>query len=284
MAMVEFVRETCTKCGTCRAVCDWGLVVLQSDGFPSFFPKADEYCIRCGQCVAVCPTGSVRHQQMPLDQCVSIAVDQGVPFSQTSHLIKSRRSIRVFKDKPVPRELIESVIDVARYAPSGDNFEEVRWLIVDSKETIRKLHGIFSEAARLVTESRIEPWAHVRYADTIQAEFFKRIPRMRALGITLNAIDEPALVVAYAERNNPIAAIDCTIALAYFDLAARGAGLGCCWFGAFPVAAQIYRPLQEAIGLPEGFITYGAMYLGYPKYTYHRIPVRKAARITYFGQ
>ena len=104
---------------------------------------------------------------------------------------------------------------------------------------------------------------------------------MAELGITSHPINEPVLIIAYAEKNNPIAATDCSIALAYFDLAAKAAGLGCCWAGAFFTAAHAYPPLIEALGLPENCITYGALFLGYPKYTYHRIPVRKPARITY---
>jgi len=151
MAIVEFNRETCTKCGTCSVVCDWGLVDLREDGFPGFFPGADEFCIDCGQCVVICPTGSVRHQEMPIEQCRPIIKKQEVSYTQASSLIKSRRSIRIYKDKPVPRELIENVIDVARYAPTADNFEEVRWLIIDSKEELQKLNIISLDAFQQLT-------------------------------------------------------------------------------------------------------------------------------------
>ena len=37
--------------------------------------------------------------------------------------VRSRRSIRAFLDKPVPRETIDAILDAARYAPSGSNFQ-----------------------------------------------------------------------------------------------------------------------------------------------------------------
>jgi nitroreductase/NAD-dependent dihydropyrimidine dehydrogenase PreA subunit len=284
MAIVEFNRETCTKCGNCSAVCSWSLIVLREDNSPGFFPGVDEFCIHCGQCVAVCPTGSVRHQDIPVEECSPIAKKQEVSFTQASSLIKTRRSIRVFKDKPVPRELLESVIDIARYAPTADNFEEVKWLIIDNKAEFNKLNMLSSESFRLVSENRAEPWSNIRYVDTPWPEFFKRIPRMLELGIGFKTMDEPARVITYAESNNPLAAIDCVIALSYFDLAAKAAGLGCCWAGAFSVAAQAYDPLKKALGVPEDFKVYGALYVGYPEYTYHRIPLRKPAHITYLNQ
>ena len=284
MAIVEINRDTCAKCGNCSAVCSWNLIVLREDNSPGFFPGADELCIHCGHCVAICPTGSVRHQDIPVEECTPITKEQEVSFTLTSNLIKNRRSIRIFKDKPVPRELIESVIDVARYAPTGDNFEEVRWLVIDNKEELNKLSMIAGDAFRLVSEGKGEPWPYIRYADTVWAEFFKRLPKMAELGITGNPMDDPVRIITYAESNNPIAAIDCVIALAYFDLAAKAAGLGCCWAGAFFLAAQSYDPLKVALGIPEGFKAYGALYVGYPKYTYHRIPVRKPARITYLNR
>ena len=37
--------------------------------------------------------------------------------------VRSRRSIRAFLDKPVPRETLDAILDAARYAPSGSNFQ-----------------------------------------------------------------------------------------------------------------------------------------------------------------
>jgi nitroreductase len=91
----------------------------------------------------------------------------------------------------------------------------------------------------------------------------------------------PAVVVAYGAKNNPMCATDCAIALGYFDLAAKSAGLGCCWAGFFYISAGSYPPMIQAIGLPENCAPYGALMVGYPEYKYPRIPARRPARITY---
>ena len=67
----------------------------------------------------------------------------------------------------------------------------------------------------------------------------------------------------------------CTIALTYLELAAPSIGLGCCWAGYFYAAATTFPPLQEALALPKNHQCFGAMMAGYPKFNYHRMPLRK---------
>jgi nitroreductase/Pyruvate/2-oxoacid:ferredoxin oxidoreductase delta subunit len=270
MALIEFNRETCTKCGACIAACAGCIIIPQKDGYPRLFPGADNFCMRCGHCVGICPTDSVIHQDMPLEQCPPIDKKLGVTFEQVSQLIKSRRSIREFQDKPVPGEVIERVIDVARYAPTGHNMQGVQWLVIDNPEELKKLTAIGVDWFRSMSEG-----------DSQWALEMQGILKMHEIGINIFLRNAPAVVVAFAEKNNPIIATDCVIATSYFDLAAKAAGLGCYWNGYFYMSAQSFPPMVEAIALPEGFMPYAALCVGYPKYKYQRVPPRKPARVIY---
>lgn len=53
--------------------------------------------------------------------------------------IKSRRSVRRFAEKAVPRELIEDVVEAARFAPSWKNTQTARYIVIDDKEKIAAL-------------------------------------------------------------------------------------------------------------------------------------------------
>ncbi len=116
-------------------------------------------------------------------------------------------------------------------------------------------------------------------SNTLWAREMQGILRMYDLGLDLFLRGTPALVVVFAEKNNPMASTDCAIALSYFDLAAQSAGLGCYWNGYFYMAAQSFHPMTKAIDLPEGFMPYAALCVGYPRFKYQRIPPRKPARI-----
>ncbi len=115
--------------------------------------------------------------------------------------------------------------------------------------------------------------------DTPWALEMRGILRMHDMGFDIFLRNAPALVTTFAEKGNPMAASDCAIALGYFDLAAKSLGLGCCWDGYFYISAVSFEPMIKAVGLPEGYMPYGALVVGYPKFTYQRIPTRKPARI-----
>ena len=53
--------------------------------------------------------------------------------------IKERRSVRRFADKPVPRELIAEVVEIARFAPSWKNTQIARYIVVEDPEKIAAL-------------------------------------------------------------------------------------------------------------------------------------------------
>jgi nitroreductase len=54
-------------------------------------------------------------------------------------IIKSRRSIRNFLEKPVPSDLFSSLLEAARWAPSGSNMQPWVFVAVREKDNIRKI-------------------------------------------------------------------------------------------------------------------------------------------------
>jgi nitroreductase len=91
----------------------------------------------------------------------------------------------------------------------------------------------------------------------------------------------PALIIAHAPEDDPIAPSSSTIALAHLELAASAMGLGTCWAGYFYVASMNFPPMLEALPLPDGHKCLGSMMVGYPKFTYHRLPLRNSPEITW---
>ncbi len=91
----------------------------------------------------------------------------------------------------------------------------------------------------------------------------------------------PHVIVAHALKEFPPAQAACTIAMTHLELAAPSFGLGACWAGYFNAASTMWPPMQKALGLAEGDTSFGSMMIGYPKYKYHRLPLRNEARITW---
>lgn len=268
MTLISVNKETCTKCGLCAVPCR--LIYIKEGSYPRQLPGTDEFCMRCGHCVGLCPTGSLTHKEMPPEETPVIDKSLEIGFEQCAQLIKGRRSIREYQDRDVSDEDFRRIIDVARYAPTGHNFQEVQWLVINKREKVREIKKIGGEWLRFVVKNNPR-----------MAEMFRGIIEQLDEGRDVFLQGAPAAVLTFAEKGNLISSTDCVIALSYFDLAAKTAGIGCCWAGFFMMAASSYPDMIKAVGLPEGFTPYGALMVGYPLYRYTRIPARKPAQITW---
>jgi nitroreductase len=62
-----------------------------------------------------------------------------IKMEEFGELIKTRRSIRKFQDKPVPEDLLVKAIELAAWAPNGGNYQPWKFLIITNKELIHKM-------------------------------------------------------------------------------------------------------------------------------------------------
>jgi nitroreductase len=191
---------------------------------------------------------------------------------QAEFFLRSRRSVRVYKDKPVSRQTIARLIDIARYAPSGHNNQLVEWLVIHDKKDVQKYASMAIDWVKFVIREFPEIAAGYHMDLIIKAweEGADRICR-----------NAPHIIISHGPEQNMMIQSTCTIAMTYLELAASSQKLGACWAGYFNRAAADWPPLKKALGLPEGHTVFGAVMLGHPKYKYHRIPLRKKAKITW---
>ena len=272
MDIIQVNQQTCTQCGICAAECPGKIIDFQAGDYPLPGAQAESRCLRCGHCVVVCPSGSLTHREMAVEQCPPIIPDLQVTAAQCEQLIRSRRSIRVYQDRPVPRELITRLIEIARYAPTGHNNQNVAWLVIDDRDELRRLEAIGVDWIRWVLRNQPKMAAGLDMKGMLERAEKGNNTFLRGA---------PVLVVAHGVKNNPIAVVDCTIALSYLDLAADSLGLGGCWAGFVYRMANSFPPMIAALSLPEGHTAYGCMMLGYPKFGYHRLPLRRPPKITW---
>lgn len=275
MSIIKIDKETCNKCGICVEECPRRIISLPEGDFPQLPAKAEASCNACGHCVAVCPRGSLSHRDSPLEMSPRIQEDLKVTPEQVGQLLKSRRSARVFKDKPVPRELIIRLIEEARYAPTAHNMQEVEWLVIDDKKVLGRIEDIGTDWLQWVIRELPKMAAESNMEEKLERQKKKHDAFLRGA---------PALIVTHAGQSTSLkmlGAIDSANALTYMDLAAHSLGLSTCWAGYVYIMSNLYVPFREVVKLPEGHVAYGCVLLGYNKFSYHRIPVRKAPGITW---
>jgi nitroreductase/NAD-dependent dihydropyrimidine dehydrogenase PreA subunit len=273
MEIIKINEQTCKKCGTCAATCPRRLIEFQAKEYPRQGALMEVLCTKCGHCVSICPTSSLTHAEAPLEKCRPVQEDLRISAEQCEHFLRSRRSVRVFKNQPVARELIAQLIEIARYAPTSHNKQDVEWLVIDNAEELHHFEELGIEWMRWMIVNQPKLAANFKMDVMLtQAE----IDRNRLLR------GAPALIIAHASKENPMAGPNCIIALNYLDLAAKSQSLGCCWVGMLTLMSSMGFPsAKKLLEVPEGHMIYGCMVLGYPKFKFQRMPFRKPPQITW---
>jgi len=272
MALFEVDTGKCHRDGACATVCPAGIIRIEEGGLPAPTERAGDFCISCGHCVAVCPTGALSHRDMPPEQCEPVAEDRLPDEAAFRHALRARRSIRAYREQPVPRDDLARLIEGARHAPSGHNAQPVRWLVFLEASEVRRLAGLTVDWMRSVLRDQ-PAFAESLNMDHVVSAWEKGRDRV--------CRDAPHVIVAHAHKEDRTAPAACTVALAHLELTAFSMGLGACWAGFLNAAASLWPPMMESLGLPEGHASFGAMLIGRPRFRYRRIPLRREARITW---
>ena len=144
-------------------------------------------------------------------------------------LAEKRRSVRAYKPDEVPEELVQTVLEAGRLAPSACNKQPWRFIVVRSETGRRALGAAYAR------------------------EWFWKAPVVIAVCI----LPKEAWTRSYDGQN--YAMVDGTLAMDHMTLAAAELGLGTCWIGAFDPAA-----VREILGLPDGVEVVGMTPLGFP--------------------
>lgn len=270
MNFIEATPQTCNQDGICAAVCPMKLIDFTKGAYPTPIAEVEELCIRCGHCVAACPSASLRHAEIPREQCPPVQKELLLSAEQSEQFLRNRRSIRNYRNQPVPREKLQKLIEIARCAPSGHNTQSAEWLVISDRAELDRLNGFVADWMRYMLANMAE------FALSLHLD--KALERIAA-GEDVVLRGAPVLIVAHAPKDDMMAPATCTIALAHLELAATGMDLGGCWAGYFNAAAANFPPLTAALGLPEGHQAFGSMMIGTPQFKYHRLPERKPPSI-----
>ena len=118
MDLITVTEEKCIKCEQCIKSCP-AFVLTMGENVPEEVSNTN--CIACGHCVAICPTGAIDNIKAPLSKQVDGKEFPKLNAGQAEHFLRSRRSIRTYKDKAVSRDELTKLVDIARLAPTGSN-------------------------------------------------------------------------------------------------------------------------------------------------------------------
>lgn len=165
--------------------------------------------------------------------------------------IKTRRSVRSYLPKPVPREVVNAVIEAGNEAPSAMNSQPWRFVVVEAEAAKKKLLGAALPNARKL----LDP---VKQTDPERYEAITK--RFRELP---DPIYYSAPVIIFVIGWGRYAQNSCPLACENMMLAAHSMGLGTCWVGFGSMVGED-REIKGILDLKDDETIFGPILLGYP--------------------
>jgi nitroreductase len=174
-------------------------------------------------------------------------------------LVHKRRSIRKYQDKPIPREVILDGLDAARWAPSAENVQPWRFVIVDEpgvKDALcaRAFSGIYFTTK----------WA----------------ARAPVILVVLARLDVKANRIGAWLQGIPFYLLDIGAAIEHFILRMMEQDIGTCWLGWFNVDG-----VREVLKIPPRYHIVSMVSLGYiERWPRHEKPRHPVDEIAWFNE
>ncbi len=164
--------------------------------------------------------------------------------------MRTRRSVRRYRPAPVPEDLLKTVLNAAKLAPSADNAQPWRIIVVtDEDDKLRLAAGANGQ------------------------KFIAQAPVV----LVVCGLPDEAFPTVGGYMSSHV--MDATIALDHLTLAAHSVGLGTCWIAWFKE-----EKVREVLAIPEDVRVVAMTPLGYPDEDPERTPRRHLEVLVHHGR
>lgn len=193
-------------------------------------------------------------------------------------IIKSRRSIRTYDGRGVPRDVLSRIFEAARWAPSAHNAQPWRFIVIYEDSVKRRLAKAMADAwIEDLKRDGVSEWEALKIVEDESIRRFTESPVLIIVGLTMRDMDkypdERRMRAEYTMAIQSVAA-----AVQNILLAAHVEELGVCWVCA-PLFCQ--EVVKKTLKLPEEFEPQAILTLGYPVGEYCPPPRKPLSEIVW---
>lgn len=246
--------DRCVGCGMCVKVCAARNIELRRNKAGVILKD----CLMCGQCSAVCPKNAISVSGYGTGQ-IEKKKEIRLNPDEVLEVIRFRRSIRQFKQKEIPKEVIAQILEAGRLTHTAKNLQDVSFAVLEKeKDRMEQMAVSLFKKAKPVADL-FSPMAK---NNTINSHFF--------------FFNAPAVIVIMAKnKTNGI------LAAQNMEFVAEANGLGVLFSGFFTMAANASPKIRKAMKVPKGKRVAMTLVLGYPDVKFFRSAQRKKADVRY---
>lgn len=171
-------------------------------------------------------------------------------------IIKGRRSVRAYQDKPLSDDIIRELIALGINAPSGSNMQPWAFVVVQDKEFMQE----WSDQTKEILLGQMD--------SNVYLQQYRGVMENKDFHIFYHA---PCLLLIYGNTKSPNHLFDCSMVAQNIMLGAYEKGIGSCWIG-FSMTLGNAPETKAKLGVPEEYRLVAPLVLGYPRGTWPPIP------------
>jgi len=282
-------EDVCRKDGLCARICPTRVFTHEQDALPRIGNEA--LCCLCGQCLAACPSGAISHSRLDRSRVEKITERHPVEAAALGHLLRQRRSVRAYKEKEIPREILEQIVEVGGFGPSGSHGGEGwvrRIVVVTGQDNMKRITQLTYEYMKQLSDlldgfvvRTVARWKEGPRAGRLMLPDMRMRLAEYEEGRDVITYGAPAAIFVHSPRVTPTPETDCDCVMYPMMLMADALGLGTCWNGYLSKAASGFKldsfsALRDMLELPDHHDVYAAATLGFPLIRLHSVPQREA--------
>ncbi|MCX6248652.1 MAG: nitroreductase family protein [Bacteroidetes bacterium] len=284
----------CTRCDLCVIICPAGILARNEHKEVYFKPEKVDVCIRCGHCMAMCETAAIAIEGLSYEDNFRPLPPVNWNHAAFMDFLLTRRSVRVFRDKPVPMEELQKIVDALATAPFGVHPDNVEITVVNDRSLIVKafpyMAKVYLQLGKILRVPVIG-WSLLKImpketANTLVnfiAPHIKKGLYDGSSGIDDITRNAPAMILFHAPKGAEEHTVDAHIYLTYALLAAHSLGLGATAIGLIGPAVNQSKPLRKMFRIPAENEVVESMIVGYPRFPFKKAIVRPRTKVTFIS-
>ncbi|MBI4317485.1 MAG: nitroreductase family protein [Chloroflexi bacterium] len=180
-------------------------------------------------------------------------------IEEFAELARSRRTVRGFqKDRDVPDEMVERILDIARWAPSGGNAQPWEFIVVRDAEMRQRIADLYVKQI----QDKMEMERAIRGRSRMTGDGFRNAP------VYIIVVGDPRVNDAYPirtkeEKGHQHYITGLASAVLLIHLGATSLGLGSQWVSDAN-SPYMGAMLRAWLGIPDPLRIYELIPIGYP--------------------
>lgn len=239
---LQIDKEKCVHCGLCTTECISKCLAMNDENIPSWAEGGEQRCIGCQHCFAVCPVGALSIDGK--DPVNSDEITNNLNAEDLLNLIKSRRSVRHYKNENVDKEKLAKLKEMLNYVPTGVNNHNLMFSFIEDKAVMAQF--------RTVLNNKLVSLLEKPFMEAVRKKFSRYIDAIKK-GDDVILRGAPHMVVVSSPVDAPCKDIDPTIALSYFELYANSLGISTLWCGLCLACLKFFPELCDVLEIPENY-------------------------------